>query len=257
MDADVVHCVGHSLGGAISTLIAAHYAAKRGQGVMLYTFGSPRVGAYATPSALEAIIGKENIYRVAHDLDPVTLVAPYPYSHVNGIPREQNNMTLRSPTAKLLSVANHDMMQYVNTLSQGGDTQLHWQNIRGMSSLVSHDNAVLARWLLRSIDNPSWITQKAVAGLSLLLKIFAHFLQLQKATSAILSGMTAIDLFSAALAQGIEKYAATNPELMAGLNVAAAWARVTVVGMKFTAAVIRAVMQRESGGRTMMAPAGR
>ena len=107
-----------------------------------------------------------------------------------------------------------------------------------MSGAVTHDNAVLARWLLRSIDNPSWITTKAIEGLSVLLKVFAHFLQMRSVTSAIISGMTAIDLFAAALSQGIDKYAATNPELMAGLTVAAAWARVAVVGMKFTASVI-------------------
>lgn len=34
-DADVVQCVGHSLGGAIATLIAALYAGKRGAGDQL------------------------------------------------------------------------------------------------------------------------------------------------------------------------------------------------------------------------------
>ena len=33
MDADILHCVGHSLGGAISTLVAANYKSRRGQGV--------------------------------------------------------------------------------------------------------------------------------------------------------------------------------------------------------------------------------
>jgi triacylglycerol lipase len=56
--------------------------------------------------------------------------------------------------------------------------------------------------------------------------------------------MTAIDLFSAALAQGIDKYVATNPNLMAGLNLAAMWARVVVTGLKYTATVIRAIMTR-------------
>ncbi|HEX7686653.1 MAG TPA: lipase family protein [Burkholderiaceae bacterium] len=244
MDADVVHCVGHSLGGAIATLIAAHYAGRRGAGVKLYTFGSPRVGAYATPQAFESMIGKDSIYRVAHDLDPVTLVGPFPYSHVNGLPDDQNNMMLRSPTARLISVANHDMMQYVESIMPGGETGMKWANIRRMSAGVVHDNAVLARWLLRSVDQPSMFTQKVVEGLSVLLKAFAHFLQMQQVTSAIISGMTAIDMFSAALAKGIERVAGTSPEIMASLSIAAAWARVAVVGMKFTAAVIKAIMMR-------------
>lgn len=243
-DADVLHCVGHSLGGAIATLVAAHYSGKRGQGVKLYTFGSPRVGAHSTPQAFESLIGKANIFRVAHDLDPVTMVGPYPYSHVNGQADDANNMMLRSPTARLISVANHDMMQYVRSVSGPGGTEFNWDNIRRMSGAVSHDNAVLARWLLRSIDNPSVVTTRAIEGLSFLLKFFAHFLQMRSVTSAIISGMTAIDLFAAALSQGIEKYAAANPQLMAGLTLAAAWARVVVTGMKFTAAVIKAIMTR-------------
>ncbi|KAK6024041.1 triacylglycerol lipase, partial [Ostertagia ostertagi] len=72
MDADVVHCVGHSLGGAVATLIAAHFAALK-KDVKLYTFGSPRVGAFGTFSAFHRAIKQENIFRVAHDLDPISL----------------------------------------------------------------------------------------------------------------------------------------------------------------------------------------
>jgi triacylglycerol lipase len=242
-DADVVHCVGHSLGGAIATLVAAHYAGSRRAGVRLYTFGSPRVGAYATPQAFETLIGKENIFRVSHDLDPVAMVGPYPYSHVNGLASDPNNMMLRSPTAKLIGVANHDMRRYVESVSDAA-RDLSWQDVRGFRAEVVHDNAVLARWLLRSIDNPGPITNKLVEGLSVILKAFAHFLQLQSVTSAIISGMTAIDLFAAALSRGIDRYAAGNPQLLAGLQIAALWARVAVVGMKFTAAVIKAIMVR-------------
>lgn len=63
-NAHIVHCVGHSLGGAVATLVAAHYAAK-GKAVRLYTFGSPRVGAFGTHEAIEHKIRKKHIYRVA------------------------------------------------------------------------------------------------------------------------------------------------------------------------------------------------
>jgi len=242
LDADVVHCVGHSLGGAVATLVAAHYRTV-GQTVKLYTFGSPRVGAYGAYAAMQQRIGKENIFRVSHDLDPVTMVGPYPYSHVNGLASDPNNMMLRSPTAKLIGVANHDMRRYVESVSDAA-RDLSWQDVRGFSAEVEHDNAVLARWLLRSVDNPGPIVNKVAEGLSVILKAFAHFLQLQSVTSAIISGMTAIDLFAAALSRGIDRYAAGNPQLLAGLQIAAVWARVAVVGMKFTAAVIKAIMVR-------------
>ena len=244
MDADVLHCVGHSLGGAIATLVAANYKSRRGQGVKLYTFGSPRVGAYVTPRALEELIGKHNIFRVSHDLDPVAMVGPFPYSHVNGLADDRNNMMLRSPTAKLIGFANHDMMEYVRSVLGRGKTALDWDGVRMESTAVSHDNAVLARWLLRSVDNPGFITTQLVEGLSILLKAFSHFLQMHNVTSAIIGGMTAIDLFAASLSQGIDRYAAANPQILAGLQIAAAWAKIAVVGMKFTAAIIRAIMVR-------------
>ena len=241
MDADVVHCVGHSLGGAIATLLAVEYGLRR-PNVKLYTFGSPRVGAYATPAAFETVLGKENIYRVAHDLDPVTLVGPYPYAHVNGLPTDPNNMMLRSPTAKLISFANHDMFEYIESVAPASGEVFSWDDIRVFSSAVSHDNAVLARWLLRSIDKPSWATQQAISGLSVLLKAFAGFLQ--KFTSAVIGGMTAIDVFSAALAAGIDRYAANNPEIIVGLRAAAQLARIVVTRTaQFTATVIRAILE--------------
>jgi hypothetical protein len=171
------------------------------------------------------------------------MVGPYPYSHVNGLASDPNNMMLRSPTAKLIGVANHDMRRYVESVSDAA-RDLSWQDVRGFSAEVVHDNAVLARWLLRSVDNPGPITNKLVEGLSIILKAFAHFLQLQTVTSAIISGMTAIDLFAAALSRGIDRYVVSNPQLLAGLQIAAVWAKVAVVGMKFTAAVIKAIMIR-------------
>jgi triacylglycerol lipase len=77
-DADVLHCIGHSLGGAIATLVAAHDAGKRGQGVRRHAFGSLRVGAHVTPQAFESLIGKSDIFRVAHDLDPGVDGGPVP-----------------------------------------------------------------------------------------------------------------------------------------------------------------------------------
>ncbi|MEO6279939.1 lipase family protein [Roseateles sp.] len=237
MDADVVHCVGHSLGGAVATLVAAHFGG-RGKDVKLYTFGSPRVGALGSSSAMEQLLGKRNIFRVAHDLDPVTMVGPYPFSHVNGLPTDDNNMILVSPTGKLLSVANHDMREYVTSV---GGTGMTWANVRLGSQAVDRDNAVLAKWLLRSSDNPGWMTQSAAQGLSYLMKAFGHVLKV--AGYAGVHGLTAIDLFSATLAHNLTRQAAANPELMGWLRQAAGWARIVIVGAAdITGKVIRGIL---------------
>ncbi|MEP6503201.1 MAG: lipase family protein [Betaproteobacteria bacterium] len=237
MDADVVHCVGHSLGGAVATLVAAHYSSQ-GKAVKLYTFGCPRVGALGAQFAMESSLGKENIFRVSHDLDPVTMVAPYPYGHLNGLPTDANNMLLVSPTGRLLSVANHDMNEYVRSV---GDSEMNWNAVRALSAGVDRDNAVLARWLLRSSDNPGWLTQTAAKGLSYLMKAFSHFLQ--AAGFAAIAGLTAMDLFSVMLASNMTKMAEMNPGLMECIRQAAGWARIVITGAaQITATVIRGIL---------------
>lgn len=237
MDADVVHCVGHSLGGAVATLVATHFAG-RGKHVKLYTFGSPRVGALGSSPAMEALLGKQNIYRVAHDLDPVTMFGPYPFSHVNGLPTDDNNMILVSPTGKLLSTANHEMSEYVLSI---GSPDVTWNTVRLRSLAVDRDNAVLARWLLRSSDDPGWMTQSAAQGLSYLMKSLSHVLK--TAGFVGVTGLTAIDLFAATLANKLSRQAEAHPELMGWLQHAAGWARQVITGIAdITAQVIRGIL---------------
>lgn len=77
----IIHCVGHSLGGALATLtanwISAHPAFK-GK-VYLYTFGSPRPGLQ--DFAISASSRIDKIYRCIHGADPVTKVPVWPYFH--------------------------------------------------------------------------------------------------------------------------------------------------------------------------------
>ena len=77
-----VHCVGHSLGGALATLAAAH-CHQRGIGrPELYTFGSPRVGGGRFSSDLTDRLGSNHIHRVFHFADPVPMVPLWPFMHV-------------------------------------------------------------------------------------------------------------------------------------------------------------------------------
>jgi triacylglycerol lipase len=79
---NTIHCIGHSLGGALAT-IAAWHCVQRGYGQPeLYTFGSPRVGLKSFATELTASVGAHRIHRVAHVADPVTMVPLWPYAHV-------------------------------------------------------------------------------------------------------------------------------------------------------------------------------
>jgi len=238
MEADVVHCVGHSLGGAVATLIAAHFAALK-KDVKLYTFGSPRVGAFGTFSAFHSAIKKHNIFRVAHDLDPISLVGPYPYVHVNPSPTDPNNFTLPSPTGELFSTANHDMNRYIRSVRAGqGGT---WDTVRGLAQQTDHDNAVLAKWLLHADNDPGWVQYASAKTLGILFKLFSHVLK--GISTSLILGLSAVDLLAEMLLAGMARAQAMASQVYALLRHAAKWAGIAVSnGADFSAQIIRRIL---------------
>lgn len=76
-----IHCIGHSLGGAIATLAADWLTARYGHRVALYTFGAPRPGTMRFATGLTRAMAVDAIYRVYHATDPVTMVPLFPFVH--------------------------------------------------------------------------------------------------------------------------------------------------------------------------------
>ncbi len=74
-----VHCVGHSLGGALASLTADWLRQKYKHLPYLYTFGAPRVGI--EPYARLSTWSNRNIYRCTHGADVVTKVPLWPFCH--------------------------------------------------------------------------------------------------------------------------------------------------------------------------------
>ncbi|MBU2972512.1 lipase family protein [Pseudoalteromonas sp. C2R02] len=78
-----VHCVGHSLGGALANLTANWLHNKQnGRPISLYTFGAPRVG-YAS-FADKTSNGLHRVFRCLHTADPVPLLPFWPFVHTEG-----------------------------------------------------------------------------------------------------------------------------------------------------------------------------
>ncbi|CAM3667020.1 lipase family protein [Rheinheimera salexigens] len=74
-----VHCVGHSLGGALAHITADWVKRRYKNRVCLYTFGSPRVGLDGFSIKTSGSIDK--IFRCTHASDPVPLIPLWPFMH--------------------------------------------------------------------------------------------------------------------------------------------------------------------------------
>jgi hypothetical protein len=135
----VVHCVGHSLGGAIATLAADWIRASGGKSVVkLYTFGSPRVGLENFASKCSSRLRPENTYRVYHRTDPVPMVPTWPFFHV---PYTSAGYLIDSPVA-IKPWEYHLMKHYIHSAKEAGT----WDKIIS-NRPPSHLDSAVERWL--------------------------------------------------------------------------------------------------------------
>jgi triacylglycerol lipase len=77
-----IHCVGHSLGGALAMLNADYFSASKIAPVTLYTFGAPRTGLSSFAGSLTDRVGRSRIFRVSHMADPVPMIPIFPFEHL-------------------------------------------------------------------------------------------------------------------------------------------------------------------------------
>lgn len=104
-----VHCIGHSLGGAVAALAADWVSRSLKYPTKLYTFGAPRVGTEMFVKQTTTSIGATNIHRVYHRTDPVPMVPLYPFMHA---PFKAHGHYLYS-AQPLTSGAAHFMANYI------------------------------------------------------------------------------------------------------------------------------------------------
>jgi triacylglycerol lipase len=135
----VVHCVGHSLGGAIATLAADWTKANSAiPTVKLYTFGSPRVGLEGFAAKCTSRLIAQNIYRAYHRTDPVPMVPTWPFYHVSNT---DNGYLIDSPISGV-PWEYHLMKYYIKSTRSLGS----WKNMAGNRPASMMDSAVES-WL--------------------------------------------------------------------------------------------------------------
>ncbi|MBY6211729.1 lipase family protein [Microbulbifer agarilyticus] len=161
-DIHTVHCVGHSLGGALATLAADYLKAKSGCAVNLYTFGSPRVGLSLFSDGALRRLGEKNIFRVYHRTDPVPMVPTWPFIHVpNG---GLGDLLLNSSVA-LNPIEYHKMENYIGSLS-GSEVKHSWELVRKKRPPAPITRSIES-WLksdgpLSLTLNTAWVAAEAV-----------------------------------------------------------------------------------------------
>lgn len=165
----MVHCVGHSLGGAVATLAADWAASATSLPVKLYTFGQPRVGLTFFSAMLSQKLGPQNIHRVFHTTDPVPMVPVFPYVH-NPLPGYGHRKMSENP---IISGDAHMIASYKKGLPND------WGSLDSAAPLNSHEDAI-EEWLKsNAYSNPNcpktfewlerailWLLKKTLSNLA-------------------------------------------------------------------------------------------
>lgn len=188
-----VHCVGHSLGGALATLTADFITEKKIASASLYTFGSPRTGNLEFSRQLTQKIKAENIYRVYHRSDPVSMIPLFPFFHA---PALSTDITLPWRGCFISSSA-HGMDNYISSVRGTS-----WGGLRNYSYAMDNGNNI-KNWL------ESAASQHMFMHSSELLWLLAKALNwlIKKISGAVVGtaftiGMTIVDQLAWILTQG-------------------------------------------------------
>lgn len=142
-----VHCIGHSLGGAVACL-AADWASKTlKRSVKLYTFGQPRTGLTMYSLMFSQRVGAKNIHRTYHTTDPVPMVPVFPYVH-SPLPGYGHSVRSMNP---ILSGDAHRMDLYLDNMSNVSN----WSQLSSAPPMYTHEDAIEA-WLRSNANsNPN------------------------------------------------------------------------------------------------------
>jgi hypothetical protein len=147
-----IHCIGHSLGGAVATLAADWVKRQTNKHVMLYTFGAPKPGLEGFAKNLTTRLGPENVHRVYHATDPVPMVPLYPFTHA---PQPGYGHFMGSSDS-VLSAGAHKMRKYAQSLKN----KTSWKSLNSLPPVSGYDKFV-EKWLeaddtLNPFDADTW-----------------------------------------------------------------------------------------------------
>ena len=185
-----IHCVGHSVGGAIATLIASWIKHELNIPVAVYTFGAPRVGCESYAKQTKSFIPT---YRVTHGTDIVPMIPLWPFMHVD------DEYLLAATSGARMSIKSHSMSLptpgYINTASK----------YNSYEAMASRKNSLTAKkrmkldYKLRFEANYSQKTLEIIHNAIVSLLIDSGYALSTIINNAFLSSATAYDLLARAI----------------------------------------------------------
>ena len=169
-----IHCVGHSLGGALAKLGADFITANRIAEVKLYTFGAPRAGDALFAQQLTQRVGKDGIFRVSNPVDPVPMIPIFPFWH---LPFGEQGMQIAATSNMPISFAGHKMgVSYVPGVA--GKT---WDHLR----VAGADEREVKGWLERSAEGSGSFLMGSAKVLDMIGRALGYML---KAAGVVVKG---------------------------------------------------------------------
>ncbi len=206
-----IHCVGHSLGGALAALTADWATSAGVAPVSLYTFGAPRVGDAVFACALAKRVGEDNIFRVFHPADIVPMIPMLPFFHS---PLVAGGLRLPTGSGALFSVAAHNMEgSYIP-----GVAGRSWAGLATGTGTGANDGLKMDSWLETAAAGTGSFLMGSATVLSMIGRALAWLVR--KAAwaigsalgSGVTAGLTLLDQLSWLLGQAaqISKEVATH-----------------------------------------------
>ena len=174
-----IHCVGHSLGGALATLNADLLSEGKVADVVLYTFGCPRTGDGIFARSLSQRLTPQKIFRVAHPADPVPMIPLFPFWH---LPFGAEALSIANTANSLVSIDAHLMPpSYIP-----GVQDKSWGDLGHAGDRADNSRQVKG-WLERAADGQGGFTMGSAKLLSMIGRALAWLLA--KAGKLVMGGV--------------------------------------------------------------------
>lgn len=136
-----VHCIGHSLGGALATMCADYIRDSSSYQPYVYTYGAPRVGPKSFADAFTSSIGAKKIFRVYNQTDIVPCIPFWPFVHAPTFLGDTYDYFQPSPGV-FPSISSHCRYAYADNIAKAGS----WSAARNQRC-VPLDEASVMQWL--------------------------------------------------------------------------------------------------------------